>query len=247
MLCQRVKVLALIPARGGSKGIPQKNIQKLGGKPLIKYSILTAKRSNFIDRIIVSTDDKKIARISKLCGAEVPFLRPKKISRDSSPGIDFIKHALEFLGKRESYYPDIIIILQPTSPFRTTKMIDDSVRMLKNSNATCVLSVSRAKKHHPFWSFQKKNGFLVPFHKDFKKYFRRQLLPNLFFPTGAIYTFWFDNLKNYESIYGPKVKPMIIKDDIINLDIDDLFDLFISEMIIRHWKTYVKRLQLVRR
>lgn len=114
-----MKILALIPARGDSKGIPNKNIQKIGGKYLIEYTINSAKRSKLIDKIIVSTDSKKIASISKKLGAEVPFLRPKKISIDKSPTIEVIKHTLGFLSNNQFYVPDIILLLQPTSPFRS--------------------------------------------------------------------------------------------------------------------------------
>ena len=105
------KILAIIPARGGSKGIKRKNLQKLSGKPLIVHTIIAAKKTKSINKIIVSTDDKEISRISQNNGAEVPFLRPKQISKDTSSTIEVIKHALKFLEKNQSYVPDIIILL----------------------------------------------------------------------------------------------------------------------------------------
>jgi len=146
-----MKILGLIPARGGSKGIPLKNIQKLAGKPLINYTIESAKKSK-IDKVIVSTDTKKIAQISTSAGAEVPFLRPKKISKDSSSTIKVIKHALKFLKLKQNYEPDIIVILQPTSPLRTAKMINNSINILKKSKCSSVISVSKIKSH-PYASF----------------------------------------------------------------------------------------------
>jgi len=229
-----MKVLAIIPARGGSKGIPLKNIKNLSGKPLIEYSINAALNSKKIDRIIVSTDNEKIARVSKSLGVEVPFLRPKKISTDSSNTIDLVKHTIKKLENYE-FIPDIITILQPTSPFRTSQMIDKSIDLLIKSNSTSIISVSKIKKH-PYSSFWFCGKHLKPFKSDFLKFYQRQLFPELFYPTGAIYTFWTSTLKKYNSLYGPRIKPMIINNEIVNLDIDDNFDFFIAEMCMKYWK-----------
>ena len=128
-----MNILAIIPARGGSKGIPHKNIQNLAGKPLIAYTIIAAKKSKLIDKIVVSTDDKKIAKISEACGIEVPFLRPKNISKDNSSTIEVVKHTLEFLRTNQDYIPDMIIVLQPTSPLRTTRLIDNAIKILRRT------------------------------------------------------------------------------------------------------------------
>lgn len=231
-----MEILGIIPARGGSKGISEKNIVKLGGIPLIEYTIREALKSKFIKKVIVSTDNKKIEKIAKLRGAEVPFLRPKSISGDLSPTISTIKHALKFLKEKEEFTSEIITILQPTSPFRTRIMIDNSIRLLRNSKSSSVISVSRLKKH-PYSSFILKNKILKPYKKDFENFSLLQKTPPLYFPTGAIYTFWSSNLNN-NSIYGKKIKPMIIEDEIMNLDIDTPFDLFIAEMVIKNRKKY---------
>jgi len=235
-----MNIVAIIPARSGSKGIPMKNIQKIAGRPLIEYTISSAKNSKKIDRVVVSTDSNKIARIAKQAGAEVPFLRPKKISGDSSSTLDVVKHTLRFLFNNQSYVPDIIIILQPTSPLRTTRLIDKSIRVLKKSDTTSVITVSKIKTH-PYISFWYNKQYLKPFKSDFQKYNRRQKLPALYCPTGSIYTFWYETLKKYDSIYGPKIKPIIVKEAETNIDIDELFDLFISEMAIKYWGKYKKR------
>ena len=120
-----MNILAIVPARGGSKGIPHKNIQELAGKPLIFYTINAAKKSKHIAKIIVTTDSKKIAKISTSYGAEVPFLRPKNISQDGSSTLQAIKHVLREIKNNQSYIPDMILILQPTSPLRTTELIED--------------------------------------------------------------------------------------------------------------------------
>lgn len=233
-----MNILAIIPARGGSKGIPLKNIKKLGEKYLIEYSILAAKNSKQIDKIVVSTDSNRIANISKRAGAEVPFLRPKKFSKDNSTIIDVIKHALKFLSVNQSYTPEIIVILQPTSPLRTTETINKSIRMLKKSNATCILSVSKVKTH-PYASFWYNKKYLKPFKSDFEIYDRRQKNPSLYHSTGSIYAFWHDTIKKYDSIYGPKIMPLIEEDE-FNVDVDNEFDFFVCEMKLLHWKNFKK-------
>jgi len=233
------KILAIIPARGGSKGIRRKNLQKLSGKPLIAHTIIAAKKTKSINKIIVSTDDKEIGKISKNNGAEVPFLRPKQISKDTSSTIEVIKHALKFLQENQSYVPDIIILLQPTSPLRTSQLITKTINTLKKSKATSVITVSKITKH-PYASYWLKNDFLKPFEKNFTKYSRRQGFPDLFFPTGAVYTFWYDTLKKFNSLHGPKIKPIVVHDE--DIDIDNLRDLFFAEMMLKNWKKYKKNL-----
>lgn len=232
-----MNVLCIIPARSGSKGIINKNIRKLSDKPLIYYSINSAKKSNLIDKIIVSTDDEKIIKISKKYGAEIPFKRPKKFATDCATTFDVVKHAIEFLEKNQAYHPEIVIILQPTSPLRTTKIIDDSIKKLIKSKASSVISVAKIKKH-PFSAFWLKNNELKPFHKNFKKFDRRQKYPDLFFPSGSVYVFWSENIKKYNSIYGSKIKHIFDKDD---LDIDEPLDFFFTEMIMKNWKNYKRK------
>ena len=233
------KILAIIPARGGSKGIRRKNLQKLSGKPLIAHTIIAAKKTKSINKIIVSTDDKEIGKISKNNGAEVPFLRPKQISKDTSSIIEVIKHALKFLQENQSYVPDIIILLQPTSPLRTSQLITKTINTLKKSKATSVITVSKITKH-PYAAYWLKNDFLKPFEKNSAKYSRRQEFPDLFFPTGAVYTFWYDTLKKFNSLHGPKIKPIVVHDE--DIDIDNLRDLFFAEMMLKNWKKYKKNL-----
>ena len=234
-----MEVLAIIPARGGSKGIPMKNIQKLAGKPLISYTISAAKNSKLISKIIVSTDNKKIAKIAKASGVEVPFLRPKKISSDNSSNLVVIKHALDFLKTKEDYEPEIIIWLQPTSPLRTSAKIDESIKLLRNSNADSVLSVTKSHLH-PYRSFWFEKKYLRPFKAEFQKYYQRQLRPDIFSPTGEVYTFWHKTLKKYNSQFGKKIKPLFAKKDEFIIDIDNPYELFICEMYLKHWKNFLK-------
>ena len=126
-----MEVLVIIPAREGSKGIHLKNILMINGKPLIEYTINSAKKSKLVSRIIISTDSKKIAKIGKNLNIDIPFIRPKKISGDKATSFEVVKHTLEFLEKNESYIPDIIVLLQPTNPLRSTALIDKVINNLK--------------------------------------------------------------------------------------------------------------------
>lgn len=232
-----MKILGIIPARGGSKGIPQKNMRKILGKPMIQYSFESAKKSK-INKIIVTTDNKKIAKFAESHRIEIPFMRPKNLAKDSTKTFDVVRHSLDALLKIQNYKPDIVIILQPTSPLRTAKMIDNSIDLLKNGNSTSVISVSKVKTH-PASSFFYEKKFLKPFRKDFKKFDRRQQYVPLYFPTGAIYTTWNKTIKQYGSIYGPRIKPLIV-DHELSIDIDTKFDMFLTEMILSNWKKYQK-------
>jgi CMP-N,N'-diacetyllegionaminic acid synthase len=235
-----MKILAIIPARGGSKGIPHKNMRKICGKPLIEYTINTAKSSKLINKIILTTDSKKIAEFSKSKGIEVPFLRPKKISTSNSSTIDVINHTVDFLKKHENYLPDIITILQPTSPLRTVEILDKSIKSLKNSStSSSILGVSEVK-NHPFLCFQLKNSFLKPVKSNFKTYSQRQKFPIFYYPTGSIYTFWHKTLQNTGNIYGSKIKPLIINVE-DSIDIDTPYDLFQAEMRFKNWNKFMRR------
>jgi len=235
-----VEILAIIPAREGSKGIPLKNIKKLAGKPLISYSIDIAKKSKLINRVVVSTDSKKIASIAQKLGADVPFLRPKNISKDNSSTQDTIIHALNYLENNESYIPDIVIILQPTSPLRSMENMNKAIRKLKREKADIVLEISKIKSH-PYRSFLPNGKFLKPFKKNFLKYYQRQMFPIQYYPTGEVYVFWAHNLNKFGNIYGEKIQGIIKSDKEVSSDIDNLFDLFICEMRIKYWKQFQKQ------
>ena len=231
-----MEVLAIIPARGNSKGIPLKNIQKLNGVSLLERTIKTAKKSKKISRIILSTDNDEIAKIGKNSKIEVPFMRPKKFAKNNSSSLDVIYHALEFLKTTENYEPDIILILQVTSPLRLVSSIDKSIKLLQTSNVTSVLGVSPIKQN-PSIAFTINDNFLKPFDKNYKKFFQRQTLPKFYYPSGSIYTFWRKTLETYGNFYGPKIKPLIVSKE-ESIDIDDIFDLFMCENILKNWKKY---------
>ena len=197
-----MEILGIITARGGSKGIRKKNLRKVSGIPLIEYTIKAAKKSKKITRLIESTDSQKIIKLAKKLKVEVPFRRPAKYSRDNSLSSDVINHALQFLKKDENYSPDIVIILQPTSPLRDPSNIDKSTELLINSKSSSVLGVFPMKQY-PFKAFMlNKNKFLTPFKKQLNKYSQRQNIPLFYYPTGSLYTFWTKTFLNHGNIYA---------------------------------------------
>ena len=160
-----MKILAVIPARGGSKGIKNKNIKSLCGHPLIAWTIMKAKRSKFIEKVVVSTDSKKIAYISKKYGASVPFIRPKKYATDKANDFIVLKHAINFFTTKGEKF-DYIIMLQPTSPLRELKDINNSINKVLKKNIDALVSVSKVEVQHPRFIYSIKNkDNLVPFLK----------------------------------------------------------------------------------
>ena len=223
------KILAIIPARGGSKAIPQKNSKLLAGKPLIAYTINEALKSKYLNRVIVSTDDNKISEISKKYGAEV-IKRPDILSGDKSKGFDAILNVIDTL-KKEKYVPDAVVWLQPTSPLRIVEDIDNAVRIFLKRSKESVISVCEAKSSAVYWSFKIKGEHLKPVFN--KKYLdmRRQELNNIYIPNGAIYISSTKNLLKYKSFYCKSILPYIMLPE-RSIDIDEESDFELAEIII---------------
>tara|TARA_B100001989_G_C24546151_1_gene470920 strand:+ start:234 stop:911 length:678 start_codon:yes stop_codon:yes gene_type:complete len=205
-----MNIVAIIPARSGSKSIKNKNILKYKNKPLIYHSIKIALRSKLVDRVIVSTDSKKYAKLSKKIGAEVPFLRPKKYSKDSSNDSEWINHAINYLIKKENYYPHLIIHLRPTSPNRNIKVFEQGIKwFLKNINkSTSMRSVSNFSQP-PQKLFKIKNNFLKGFFDTKLKgeYHSRprQEYPHTYLPNGYIDILKTKYILKTKRIYGNKI------------------------------------------
>lgn len=176
-------ILAIIPARGGSKGIPKKNIRNFAGKPLIAWTIQEAGKSKYLDRFILSSEDREIIRVAKTWGCEVPFVRPVELAGDDTPGIEPVIHAINNIGRHYDY----VVLLQPTSPLRTAGDIDCCIQFCIRKNAPCCVSVSQASKN-PYWMYtltgQQK---LSPVLKTKSSIDRRQDLPAVYLPNGAVY------------------------------------------------------------
>lgn len=155
--------MALIPARGGSKGVPKKNIRLLKGFPLIAYSIAAARLSEKIDRVVVSTDSQEIAEIAGKYGAEVPFLRPPEYAQDHSPDIDFVEHAIAWLGEQEGRIPEYLVHLRPTTPLRRSTVIDKAVRMIMEDEGATSLRSGFHCVHPPYkWLRISESGYMEP-------------------------------------------------------------------------------------
>ena len=219
-----MKVLGIITARGGSKGIPRKNVKLLAGKPLIAHTIETAKESGVFDRIIVSTDDAEIADVAKQYGAEVPFMRPSELAGDSTPTLPVLVHALKWLKENESYEPDAVMLLQPTAPLRKPEHIREAVELFTKSGANSVVSVSEVPGHHnPHWQFNLDNEqrisiFTGEAFSDIIK--RRQDLPKTYTRNGAIYLFKTSLLfAATPSFYGNDIRAFLM-DEASSVNID---------------------------
>ncbi|MGQ0684311.1 acylneuraminate cytidylyltransferase family protein [Bradyrhizobium sp.] len=176
-----MKVLGLIPARGGSKGIPRKNIKLMAGKPLIAWTIETALKSSLLASVVVSTDDQEIGEVARRHGAQIPFVRPSELARDDTPGVDPVLHALEALPEF-----DAVLLMQPTSPLRTVEDIEGCIRLAERVEAGCVVSVSEPIQH-PYWMYRlDPEQHLQPFVAT-KHVTCRQDLPVVYAANGALY------------------------------------------------------------
>lgn len=189
-MAERVRTLGLIPARGGSKSVPRKNLHPLLGKPLIAWSILSAQKAKNLDRLIVSTDDREIAEVATHYGAEVPFLRPVEIAADDTPDLPVFQHALHALREADGYAPDAIVHLRPTQPLRTAEEIDRAVELWVESGADCVKSV-RPVSEHPFKMYRLREDRLLPYLDTEERRRRgpdvpRQSLPPLYLSAGVV-------------------------------------------------------------
>ncbi len=182
-------ILALIPARGGSKGVPGKNIRPLLGKPLVAWVIEAALKSDYVQRVIVSTDDDKIGSVARKYGADVPFRRPEALAGDDSPTIDTVLHALHWLQENERARPDYVLLLQATSPLLLTEDIDGCIDIMaeREDEIDSVVSIRKVEEH-PFWmSTRDEKGLLKPFDVSDNEFTRRQDLPPLYMLNGALY------------------------------------------------------------
>ena len=220
-------MLAIIPAKKNSKRLPNKNIKLLGGKPLIAHTIETAIKSKLVSRVLVSTDCPKIAKISKKYGAEVPFLRPKKLTIDKSGKFEVCKHVVDFLTIKEKIDISAFVVLQPTSPLRSVKDIDKAIKIFKKNNADSVVSLCKTKPLQWHCYIKKNGSFYSAIKKNIKN---KSLTKNSYLLNGSIYVFrtsFINKKKNYNRKSFSYVMPMER-----SIDIDDIEDLKIAEALI---------------
>lgn len=238
-MVNKPEVLAVIPARGGSKGIPRKNIKLFAGYPLISYSITAGLQSNFVTRTIVSTDDDEIAQVAREWGAETPFLRPEELAQDRTTDLPVFQHALNWLKENEQYTPDLVIQLRPTSPIRPRTCIDDAVELLlAHPEADSVRGVvSSGQNPYKMWRLNGTDqpmtplltleGVAEPFNSP------RQILPPTYWQTGHIDVIRPKVITEQNSMSGKTILPYVI-DSRYTVDIDTPFDWERYEWLVRN-------------
>ncbi|SEA54894.1 acylneuraminate cytidylyltransferase family protein [Psychroflexus halocasei] len=200
-----MKILAIIPARGGSKGVPGKNIKELGGKPLLAYTVDSVKESRLIDKFILSSEDEEIIKIARDLGVEVPFVRPESLAQDQSGSIGVVQHAVDYFEKKGEFF-DAVILLQVTSPFREKVFIDQAIKKFIKSDADALVSVLPVPhEYNPHWVFEEnEKGDLKIATGESEIIKRRQDLPNAYFRDGSIYLTKTEFIKK-GSFFGEKL------------------------------------------
>ena len=237
-----LKILALVGARSGSRGVPDKNIKELGGKPLMAWIIEAARNSQYVNRVIVSTDSEKYAAIARRYGAEVPFLRPKEIAGDHSTDLEYIIHALGWLEKNEGYAPDIVLRLVPTTPFQTSGDIDQCIGLLiEDTDTHSSLVVAEARQHpHKAMKIIDDGGggarlvtYITESSRDVTPGLRQNYAKAYF--RANVIACWTRVIKDFNSLTGERVKYHVIP-QARAIDIDAPIDFFIAEKLWERWK-----------
>jgi CMP-N-acetylneuraminic acid synthetase len=215
-------IWAIVPARGGSKGLPGKNIRELNGWPLIRHTIDAARAASLVCGVLVSTDDDEIASVARAAGADVPFLRPAHLAQDDTPAAPVVEHAITYL-EQHGEQVDAIVLLQPTSPLRRAEHVDAAVRLFFETGCDTVVSVCEVE-HSPYWMYRLENGLLQPFVRDSPSTMtRRQQLPLLYRLNGAVYVTRRRVVMDEHRIMGETIRPLIMLPD-ESVDIDDEHD-----------------------
>lgn len=225
------RLLAIIPARGGSKRLPGKNILDLAGKPLIAWTIEAAKKSKYIDRVVVSTDDDQISEISKKYGADIPFLRPVELSTDKASSIDVVTHTVIFLEDKNDVY-DFVVLLQPTSPMRDSQHIDEAISFMNSQHADSIVSVCEVD-HSPLWcSTLPEDMSMCHFLSDSIKNSRSQDLPMYYRVNGAIYICKKSRLMDENTLFFKNNVFAYLMDKESSVDIDDKMNFDFASFLV---------------
>ena len=225
-------VMAVIPARGGSKGLPRKNLRPLHGKPLLHHSVEHALKASCVSTVVVSTDDPNIADSAVLAGAQVPFIRPLELAEDSASSIDVLLHCLDWFEEAGQSF-DIVTMIEPTSPLREISDIEEGIKFLILNGHGSVVSVCESEGEHPSFSYRKdSNSKIIPFTGKQPTNLRRQDIEPIYFLDGTFYASYVKDLRTHESFYHedtycievPKWK---------SLEIDDIYDFVMVEAIMK--------------
>jgi CMP-N-acetylneuraminic acid synthetase len=231
-----LRVLVVVPARGGSKGIPRKNLQLLAGKPLVAHAVETARAAALVSRIVCSTDDPEIAEVARAAGAEVPFLRPADLAADASEDWPVFMHALDFLETNEGWRPDLIVNLRPTSPLRTPTHVDDAIRLLLDTGADSVKAVHLARQHpHKMWLVGP-GGTMEPYLKTPFRLERgpdvpRAQLDDIYWQNGVVDVTRREVILEQGVMIGRRVAGLVTQ-PAESIDIDTPIDLQLAELLL---------------
>lgn len=229
----RQPVLAIVPARGGSKGVPRKNVRLLAGKPLIAHTLQAAREAARIARLVVSTDDAQIAAAARQWGADVPFLRPAHLANDSASQLDVVIHALQAVETLDGVTYPYVILLQPTAPLRSAADIDGSLELLTSSGCDSVIGYCRVEREHPYYMATLEDGHPRPVLEIPPGLTARQQYPAVYLRTGAIYAARRDVLLEQRSFYGKDVRAWIMPYR-RSINIDSPFDFDLAEFMLTH-------------
>tara|TARA_B100000035_G_scaffold314368_1_gene330442 strand:- start:1133 stop:1840 length:708 start_codon:yes stop_codon:yes gene_type:complete len=224
------RILGIIPARSGSKGLKNKNIKVFAGKPLIYWTIKEAKKVKNINKLIVSTDSKKIATIAQKYNVEVPFLRPKNISKDQSSSFELLRHAINYYKKKKIFF-DYLVLLEPTSPLRTSKDINYCIEFVKKNKIKSLISVSKVKSQHPANLLKLRKNRKLNLKKN-KFIPRRQMLESFFYPEGSIYISEINLILRTRTFYNKETCTVTFP-DWKSFEIDDIKDFKFVENLFK--------------
>jgi CMP-N,N'-diacetyllegionaminic acid synthase len=231
-----LRVLAVVPARGGSKGIPRKNLQLLGGKPLVAHAVETGLAAARVDRVVCSTDDAQIADIARAAGAEVPFLRPAELAQDSSEDWPVFMHVLDWFDRQVGWPPDLIVNLRPTSPLRTPRHVDDAIGLLLETGADSVKAVCLARQHpHKMW-LRQADGRIEPYLKTAMRLSRgpdvpRAELEDIYWQNGVVDVTRREVILEQRVMIGRRVAGLVTE-PADSIDIDTPLDLALAELVL---------------
>ena len=228
-----MRIIAITLARGGSKGIPKKNMSILAGKYLIDYTFDSAIRSKKIDRYILSTDDEQIANYAKGRGIDVPFIRPSYLATDTATSADALKHAVEFCEQEENLKYDLVVELMCTNPFKTTLDIDNCIDLFSKNKVDSVIGVSKLEDHHPARIKKIVKGYIKDFAVPETSSRRQDLKPNAYIRNGSIYAIDRDRLIKDKYRFGGKNSLAYIMEEPANINIDTKWDLLLAEIILK--------------
>lgn len=225
------QVLGIVPARGGSKGLPGKNVRPLAGRPLLEYTARAARASGVIDRLVLSTDSPEIGDVGRRAGLEVPFLRPAALAADDTPMLPVVLHSLDALAAT-GWTADILVLLQPTSPLRRAEHIRNAVNLLRETEADSVVTVIEVPRHlSPDYVMKIEDGRLRPFLPEGARVMRRQDARPAYSRDGTVYACWVRTIERFGSLYGDDCRPLLI-DARDSLSIDSSADWEAAERML---------------